>query len=79
MRMEDGLGTVIDTDSKPPTLADQIQMNQAKLHGLQQNLRALSAPTRDMEIKRRRQELQNTIDVLTAETKKLIKKYEAQF
>jgi cell division protein FtsL len=79
MRLEDGLGTIIDTESKPPTLENQIMSNQSKLRGLKQNLSALSAPTRDMEIKRRRQELQNEIDSLTAATKGLIKKYEASF
>lgn len=79
MRLEDGLGTIIDTESKPPTIEDTILSGQAKLKTLKENLRALSAPTRDMQIKRRRQELQNEIDTLTAEIKHAIKRYEKQF
>lgn len=79
MKLEDGLGTIIDTESKPPTLADSIQMDQARLRSLKQNLSALSGPTRNMEIKRRRQELKNEIENLTAKIKSNIKRYEASF
>jgi chromosome segregation ATPase len=77
MKLYDGLGTAFDTESKPLSIEDRIESNQIQLRELKQQIKQLHHGTK---LERRTAErLQSQHDTLTAETKKLLKKYQQQF
>lgn len=69
MKYDDGHGTIINTENKPISLEDQITSGQDMLRDMK---RKVSMMPRSHE----RQHMQVEIDVMTANIKRLIMKFE---
>jgi ribosomal protein L19E len=77
MMLDDGCGTVIETDSRPMSLRKQVEVSQSKLIGLRKALRENERVfPKTRELRRQHQEIKNSIDIETVNYKKLYKKYE---
>jgi hypothetical protein len=72
MKLDDGKGVIFDTDSKPLTTANKIQLAQTELARLESLLR-------QQQTRQAYQRVQVAIDIQKIEVKKLIKQYEKEF